>query len=96
MGWNVVDAVKGKGSVAYGIKKVNEYYQYWTKDSLHCIKEQRNYRYLEDKEHPGRFTDKTTHQWSHGMHSREFFTVMVKPSMMGDASGGLAVVGINW
>jgi len=70
--WIPDDVVKGKGSVEYGIQKVNQYYQHWTKDSLNCIKEQRNYRYLEDREHPGRFTDKTTHQWSHGMKSREY------------------------
>ncbi len=71
-GWTVIDAVKGKGSVAYGIKKVNEYYQHWTEGSLNCIKEQRNHRYLEDKQHPGRFTDRTTHQWSHGLDSRRY------------------------
>jgi len=72
LGWNMLDAVKGKGSVEYGIKKVNEYYQHWTKDSLNCIKGQRNFRYIEDREHAGRFTDKTTHQWSHGMDSRRY------------------------
>ena len=70
--WAVRDAVKGKGSVAFGIKKVNEYYQYWTNGSLNCIKEQRNFRYIEDKKHPGRFTENTTHQWSHGMASRRY------------------------
>ena len=63
--WNVIDAVKGKGSVSFGIQKVNEYYQHWTKDSLNCIKAQRNFRYIEDRDHKGRYTTNTTHQWSH-------------------------------
>ena len=65
MGFNMQQAVMGKGSVAFGIQRVNQFYQHWTKDSLNGIKEQRNYRYIEDREHPGRFTEKTTHQWSH-------------------------------
>ncbi|GAG92032.1 unnamed protein product, partial [marine sediment metagenome] len=56
----------------HGVKKVNEYYQHWTSDSLNCIKGQRNFRYIEDKDHKGRFTDKTTHEWSHGMDSRRY------------------------
>ena len=93
LGWTVVDAVKGKGSVAYGIKKVNEYYQHWTKDSLNCIKEQRNYRYLEDKEHPGRFTDKTTHQWSHGMDSRRYPIASYIPVEHGVSSRPVSYLG---
>jgi len=85
-GWTVLDAVKGKGSVAYGIKKVNEYYQYWTKDSLNSIKAQRNHRYLEDKEHPGRFTDKTTHQWSHWLDSRRYAVASYIPQQHGASS----------
>ena len=64
------EAVKGPGSVAYGIQKVNQFYQYWTKDSLDCIKEQRNYRYLPDRE--GKLTNNTTHQFSHGIDSRRY------------------------
>lgn len=70
-GFNVVEAVKGKGSVEYGIQKVNQFYQYWTKDSLNCIKEQRNFRYLKDKQ-TGELTDKTSHAWSHGMDARRY------------------------
>jgi len=70
-GYNVLEAVKGKGSVAFGIQKVNNYYQFWTKDSLECIKEQRNYRFLKNKV-TGEFTDDTTHQWSHGMDARRY------------------------
>lgn len=75
----IPDVVKGKGSVEYGIQKVNQYYQYWTKDSLNCIKEQRNFRYLEDREHPGRFTERTTHQWSHGMDARRYSVATYSP-----------------
>jgi phage terminase large subunit len=70
-GFNVIEAVKGKGSVEFGIQKVNQYYQYWTKDSVNCIKEQRNYRYVQDKT-TGEFTDRTTHTWSHGMDARRY------------------------
>jgi len=49
MGWNIKPAKKGPDSVIVGIKKVNEYKQYWTKDSLNGIKEQRNYMYQKDK-----------------------------------------------
>jgi len=70
-GFVVIEAVKGKGSVEYGIQKVNQFYQHWTKDSLHCIKEQKNFCYLKDKT-TGEFTDKTTHTWSHGMDARRY------------------------
>jgi len=68
----IPDVMQGKGSVAYGVQKVNQYYQHWTRDSLNCIREQRNFRYIEDRQHPGQFTDRTTHQWSHGMSSRRY------------------------
>ncbi len=67
-GFNIEDSVKGAGSKAFGIKKVNNYYQHWTKDSLECIKDKRNYRWIKDPQ-TGLFTDETTHQWSHGMDS---------------------------
>ena len=70
MGWNIKPAPKGPGSVEYGHQKVRQYKQYWTKDSTNCIKEQRNYRYIEDKN--GKLTDKTTHTWSHGMDARRY------------------------
>jgi len=69
-GYNIKPCEKGKGSVEYGIQKVNQYRQHWTKDSVNCIKEQRNFRYITDKD--GRFTEKTTHKWSHGMDSRRY------------------------
>jgi|TARA_Y100000310_G_scaffold205640_1_gene206012 phage terminase large subunit len=68
--FNIKEAVKGPGSVEYGHQKVNQYTQYWTKDSLDCIKEQRNFRYIADKD--GRYTDKTTHKWSHAMDARRY------------------------
>ena len=70
-GFNIQEAVKGPGSKEFGIQKVNQYFQHWTKDSVDCIKEQRNYRYLKDRI-TGLLTDKTTHQWSHGMDSRRY------------------------
>ncbi len=71
LGFNVVETVKGKGSVAFGIQRVNQFYQFWTTDSLDCIKEQRNYRYVKDRQ-TDTYTDKVTHQWSHGMDARRY------------------------
>lgn len=69
-GFNIKGATKGSGSVEYGHQKVRQYKQYWTKDSTNCIKEQRNFRYIPDKN--GKLTEKTTHIWSHGMDSRRY------------------------
>ena len=70
-GFHCYDSVKGAGSKSYGIKKVNNYYQHWTKESVECIKDQRNYRWIKDQR-TGLFTDDTTHQWSHGVDSRRY------------------------
>lgn len=81
LGFNIQQAVKGKGSVDYGIQKVNQFYHYWTKDSLNCIKEQRNFRYIIRRE-PGTgreyLSDDTTHQWSHGMDARRYPVASLK------------------
>lgn len=69
-GFNIKGASKGPGSVAYRHQKVRQYKQFWTKDSTNCIKEQRNFRYIQDKN--GKLTDKTTHTFSHGMDSRDY------------------------
>ena len=75
--FNIQQSVMGKGSVDFGIQKVNQYYHFWTKDSLNCIKEQRNFRYIKDKQR-GDFTDRTTHQYSHGMSARRYAVASVK------------------
>jgi len=69
-GFNIKGAPKGPGSVEYGHQKVRQRKQFWTKDSLSCIKEQRNFRYMADKN--GKLTEKTTHIYSHGMDSRRY------------------------
>lgn len=69
-GFNIKPAPKGPGSVEYGHQKVRQYKQFWTKDSVNCIKEQRNFRYVQDKN--GKLTDKTTHTFSHGMDARRY------------------------
>jgi len=69
-GFNIKESEKGPGSVEYGHQKVNQFTQYWTKDSVNCIKEQRNFRYVADKD--GKLTDKTTHIWSHSMDARRY------------------------
>jgi phage terminase large subunit len=73
LGFNIKPAPKGEDSVDFGHKKLREYKQYWTKDSLNCIKEQRNFRYVQDKN--GKLTDKTTHVWSHGMDARRYAVI---------------------
>jgi phage terminase large subunit len=50
-----------KGKVLPGIMHVNKFRQYWTKDSLDGIKEQRNYMYLRDK------NDKLTNELAKGI-----------------------------
>lgn len=73
MGWNVKPCPKGEGSVEFGHQKVRQLKQHWTKDSLDCIKEQRNFRYIADKN--GKLTEKTTHLYSHGLDSRRYAVV---------------------
>ena len=75
--YNMAETMSGKGSVEFGIQKVNQFYQFWTKGSLNCIKEQRNYRYLPDKQ-TGELTDNTTHKWSHGMDARRYAVASYK------------------
>ncbi len=72
-GFNIKPCPKGPGSVEFGHQKIRQYKQYWTEDSLNCIKEQRNFRYLPDKN--GKLTDKTSHIWSHGADGRRYAVV---------------------
>lgn len=69
-GFNIKPAPKGPGSVEYGHQKVRQFKQFWTKDSVNCIKEQRNFRYIADKN--GKLTEKTTHAFSHGVDARRY------------------------
>ena len=70
LGWNIKSCPKGADSVEYGHQRVRQFRQFWTKRSLNCIKEQRNFRYIPDKE--GRLTEKTTHIFSHGLDARRY------------------------
>ena len=72
-GFNMKGAPKGPGSVEYGHQRVRQYKHYWTQDSLACIKEQRNFRYIEDKD--GRLTTKTSRLYKHGMDARRYGVV---------------------
>lgn len=86
LGFNIIACVKGPDSVEFGHQKLRQYKQFWTKDSLNCIKEQRNFRYIPDKN--GKLTEKTTHKFSHGMDSRRYALIgSVKglPFMVGAA-----------
>ena len=69
-GFNIKPASKGPGSVEFGHQKARQYRQAWTKDSLNGIKEQRNYRYIPDRD--GKLTEKTTHTFSHLMDARRY------------------------
>jgi phage terminase large subunit len=69
-GYNVKPVVKGADSLITGIQKVNQYTQHWTKTSVDAIKEQRNYRYIEDRD--GKLTNKPTDAWNHAMDSRRY------------------------
>jgi len=69
-GFNIKPASKGPGSVEFGHQKVRQYKHYWTKDSTNGIKEQRNYRYIQDKD--GKLTEKTMHVFSHLMDARRY------------------------
>jgi phage terminase large subunit len=71
-GWNIIGVDKPPGSVEFGHQKVNQYKQFWTKSSVNCIKEQRNFMYIKDKN--GNLTEKTTHFFSHGMDARRYAT----------------------
>jgi phage terminase large subunit len=77
LGWNVKPCEKGPGSVDYGHQKVRQYKEHWTKGSVNCIKEQRNFRYIVDKS--GKITDKTTHTFSHGMDARRYAIMSQMP-----------------
>ncbi len=72
-GFNIKPCAKGAGSVEYGHQKVRQYKQFWTEDSVNCIKEQRNFRYLEDKD--GKLTEKTTHAFSHSLDARRYAVI---------------------
>ena len=69
-GFNVKPCTKGPDSVEFGHQKVRQYKQFWIEDSINCIKEQRNFRYIADKD--GKLTEKTTHTFSHGMDARRY------------------------
>jgi len=87
-GFNVQATEKGPGSVLFGIKRVNSYYQHWTEDSTICIKDQRNYKWIKRKDkETGReyWSDDTTHTWSHGMDSRRYGVASYRSVM---SSGG--------
>ncbi len=86
-GFNIKPCPKGTDSVEFGHQKLRQYHQHWTKGSLNCIKEQRNFRYIPDKN--GKLTEKTTHQFSHGMDARRYAVVGMQANMAGkiDDSG---------
>jgi phage terminase large subunit len=69
-GFNIKPAKKGADSIVNGIQHVNSFRQHWTKRSVNCIKEQRNYRYITDKN--GKFTNKPMDSWNHGLDSRRY------------------------
>lgn len=83
-GWNIFGCSKGAGSVEFGHQKVRQYKLFWTKDSLNGIKEQRNFRFLPDKD--GKLTDKTTHSFSHLMDAVRYGVMYISRSTIPDFS----------
>ena len=69
-GYDIRPSTKGSDSVNQGIMKVNQFRQGWSKDSVDCIKEQRNYRW--DKDNDGNFIDRPIDNWNHGMDARRY------------------------
>jgi phage terminase large subunit len=72
-GFDVEAAPKGADSVEYGHQRVRQYKHFWTADSVESIKEQRNFRYLPDRD--GKLTNRTTHNFSHAMDARRYAVV---------------------
>jgi len=69
-GYNIKGAPKGPDSVENGIQRVNQYKLVWTKRSLNAIKEQRNYKYIQDSS--GKITNKPQEGFDHCMDSRRY------------------------
>jgi phage terminase large subunit len=82
-GWNIKPCLKGPDSILAGIQKLNQYEQHWTKRSIEAIKEQRNYRYIVDKN--GKLTNKPIETWNHAMEARRqsVFTKCNEPGVPG-------------
>lgn len=72
--YNIKAVAKGADSVEAGIQKINQYKQVWTEESLDAIKEQRNYRYIEDKD--GKITNKPVGNFNHAMDGRRYYIWM--------------------
>jgi len=72
-GFNVKSAPKGPDSVLTGIQRVNQYKQFWTKRSVDGIREQRNYRYIEDAN--GKITNKPIDDFNHLMDARRYAVI---------------------
>jgi len=83
-GFNIQGAPKGPGSVKHRIQYRNQFKQFWTMDSVESIKEQRNCRFITDKD--GKLTDKITHQWTHAMDACDYGMVgyMTEPAVTED------------
>ncbi len=76
-GFNIKGAPKGADSVEFGHQKIRQYKLFWTKDSVNGIKEQRNFRYIQDKD--GKLTNKTAHSFSHLMDAVRYAVMSMKP-----------------
>lgn len=79
-GYDIKKTSKGQDSVEAGIQKVNQFNQFWTEDSLDGIREQRNYRYVEDKN--GLITGKPVKYGDHAMDARRYFVWMAVAEAM--------------
>jgi phage terminase large subunit len=75
-GFNIKKTNQGAGSIEDGIDTVNKYRQHWTPRSVNCIKEQRNFRYILDRD--GNITRKAMDDFNHGMDSRSYSVRMME------------------
>ena len=74
-GYDIRPCAGGHDAKNAGIQKVNQFKQYWTKDSLNAIKEQRNWRWEQNAQ--GKFTDKAMDDWDHAMLARVYAVATV-------------------
>lgn len=64
MGWNIVGATKGPGSVIEGIDLMNDYNLHITARSINMIKERKRYKHKVDKK-TGRILNDPIDAWNH-------------------------------
>lgn len=76
--WRIIDAIKGRDSVNYGIQLLNQYRIHVTEASLNVLNEQKKYSYKVDKD--GRSTNEVIKAWDDAWDAIRYWAVMnLKP-----------------